>query len=432
VRLAASDLARARIRAARHGDDVARAMQFIRTARAKEILDAHPEERGCVRLLEVDGEILAALLFDPRPIRLRGLPVPCARVVETGGEDGRPHFRSTGDPEAFDLLVEEFLGYPWARGYAFAYAHGELALFPAHGFVPCFYHPRASVAVAAALQLPSPYRVRHLKTDDARRIPSLRVEHEALKPVVIAAGVPRFHHFCIEGPDRRLLGYFSLEVDAASTWNPKVFVPELETLDRGAACTLLHHCAREAKTIGLEEIHFPVAAAHPVGALCLELGGRAVLFGASHDAMRAEEMLCAVARPRILEALAPAMRASLAGSGLPAEDRALVLRTERDAVPLRVRGGEVQAAPAASGEPAGEVSLPDWQLTQLLAGYRAVGETDAKGGGGDLELLDALLPKTWPLSLPDPDHFDPVLPPWSFAPAAVERARAVRLPWARG
>jgi len=126
------------------------------------------------------------------------------------------------------------------------------------------------------------------------------------------------------------------------------------------------------------------------------------------------------------------MRANLARAGLADARRALVLRTERDAVPLLVRAGEVAVAPAGPEEEAGVVELPEWQFTQLLAGYRAVEESDARGGGGDLEILDALLPKTWPLSLPDPDHFDPVAPPSSFAPAALERARAARLPWTRG
>lgn len=430
--LSGADLGRARIRAARRGDDLARAEHFLGTARAREILDAHPEERGCIRLLELDGEILAALLFDPRPLRLRGVDVPCARVAETVGEDGRRHFRATGDREPFDLLLEEFLGYLWARGYPLAYAHGELALYPEKGFVPCFYHPRVSVSAASARQLPAPYRVRHLKSDDVRRLPALRDAHEAWKPLVIASGVPRFHHFCVEAPDRSLKGYFSLEVDPASTWHPKVFVPELEALDRAAASTLVGYCAREAEATGVEEIHFPVAAAHPVGALCLELGGRAVLVGASHDPTRAEEMLCVVERVRLLETLAPAMRADLARARLPTGRRALLLRTERDAVPLLVQGGEVAVVPAEPGEEAGVVEMPEWQFAQLLAGYRAVEETDAKGGGGDLALLDALLPKRWPLSLPDPDHFEPVAPPWSFAPEALERARAARLPWARG
>ena len=139
-----SPLAEARIRPARTDKELARASEFLRTPRLTEIVEGHPEERGCVRVCEVDGQILGALLLDPNPIRLRGIAVKCARIVDTGGaQDGRTHFRRTGDSELFEFLIEEFLGYLWAKRYPIAFAHGELALFPAQGFAPCFYHPGA-------------------------------------------------------------------------------------------------------------------------------------------------------------------------------------------------------------------------------------------------------------------------------------------------
>ena len=100
-------------------------------------------------------------------------------AVESGGEDGRNLFRTTGDDSLFVLLIEEFLGYLWGRRYPIAFVHGELALFPNHGFVPCFYHPRVYLSTDVAMSLPARYRVRHLKSDDLpaiaaqKRLPQL-------------------------------------------------------------------------------------------------------------------------------------------------------------------------------------------------------------------------------------------------------------------
>ena len=58
----------------------------------REIVEGHPNERGCVRICEEGDEILGALLLDPSPLRLRGVDIRCARVVESGGEDGRNLF----------------------------------------------------------------------------------------------------------------------------------------------------------------------------------------------------------------------------------------------------------------------------------------------------------------------------------------------------
>ena len=42
--------------------DLTRAEDFMRTPRVREIVEGHPEERGAVRLCELDGELIAATL----------------------------------------------------------------------------------------------------------------------------------------------------------------------------------------------------------------------------------------------------------------------------------------------------------------------------------------------------------------------------------
>jgi hypothetical protein len=94
---------------------------------------------------------------------------------------------------------------------------------------------------------------------------------------------------------------------------------------------------------------------------------------------------------------------------------------------IRIGGGQVSCVEAPARPDA--AVLPHWQLAQLLAGYRAVEELDPPLPDGDAEPLKAVLPKAWPYSAPDPDHWDDVQPPLPYAPEAAEVVRATVLPW---
>jgi hypothetical protein len=124
--------------------------------------------------------------------------------------------------------------------------------------------------------------------------------------------------------------------------------------------------------------------------------------------------------------LGPHFRRRLAGParGLEATVR---LATTAGSWAIRIGGGQVVCveAPRAPGTPL----LPHWQLTQLLAGYRAAGEFDPPLPGGDAEALKAVLPKAWPYSAPDPDHWEHVVPPDPYDAAAEEVVRKTVLPW---
>jgi hypothetical protein len=425
----AGRLARARVRPARSDEDLARAETFLQTPRVREVVEAHPEERGCVRLCEADDELVGALLIDPSPVRIRDVDVRCARIHETSGEDGRGIFRDNGDDELFVYLIEEFLGYLWARRYPIAYAHGELALYPAHGFVPCFYHPRVYVDTAAAKDLPAPYRIRHLKSDDVARVLSLRQRSRRWKPVVFSTGVPLFHHFCIEGPGREILGCFSLETNGESTWTPPFFSPEADVADRPAACTLLQHCATKANELGIEEIHFPLGPGHPVARLCLELGGRAALKGASLDPILDEEMIHVVDPAWLIAALAPAFERRIKEVGARRLRAAFNLATGKGQWRFAVEKGHVELR-RLDERPASGVEIPHWALVQLLVGYRGVDEIEAEIPQKVREVLGLLLPKVWPYSMCDPDHWEKVEPPTPYGKAVRDVVARVRLPWA--
>lgn len=420
-------LEHARIRAVANEDDLKRAEDFLESHRVRAVAEGHPEEPGAVRICEVDGEIKAALVLDPLPLRVRDVDVGCVRLVETGGEDGRAYFRETGERELFDFLLEDALGYAWVRGYPLAFVHGELALYPAHGFVPCYYHPRVYIDVEDALKLPSPYRVRMMKADDIRPIQAIRDRHRRWRPVVQAGGVRKFHHFSVEAPDRSLKGFVSLEADPESEWNPKLYACEIEADDRAAACTIVRHCAEKAQEVGLQEMHFPLGPGHPVARLCLDRGGRAVLKAASTDPFLDEEMVRVVDPCRLVSALGPWFETRR--HALPPGEHTVHLVTDEgcwglhagpDGVTMDVR----DAAPEAC------VRLPHWMFSQMLAGYRDAGELDTTVGDEDCAVLDALFPKTWPFSQPDPDLWDDMFPPLPLSDDASAKVRATHLPWA--
>jgi len=427
-------LSRARIRPARTEEELARAEKFLATPRVREIAEGHPDERGAIRLCEVDGELIAALLIDPSPLRLRGVKVRCARILETGGEDGRTHFRTTGNRDLFVLVLEEALGYVWIKRYPIAYVHGELALYPAHGFFPCFFHPRVYVPVKRALELTAPYRVRHLKADDVRRLEEMRSEGREWKPVVFAAGVPPFHHFCVENAQRELKGLFSLQVQPDSKWKPPLFAPEVEVKDRATAATVLRHCAEKAQELGLDQIHFPLGPGHPLARLCLELGGDSRLKGCASDPAKNEEMIHLVDPPRLVEELAPYFErrlARLAGLQGSVPAAAIPISTGAGAWVFHVDRGKVRLEPI-EASPEVCLPIPNWAFTQLLTGYRGVDELDIDIPAQQASLLAALLPKTWPLSVPDPDVWDKREAPTPYTRKAAKVVAATRLPWAPG
>ena len=413
----------------RNKDEIKKTTEFLQTPHAPEILEAHPDERGAMRFMEIDGKVVAALLFNPREFNVRGVPVKCARIFETDAEDGRHYFRKTGDRELFDLMIEELLGYLWVRKYALCYAHGEMALYVPQGFAPCFYHPRIAIDVETALGLPANYRVRRLKSDDIKKIPTLRSGNGAFKPQVFGTGVPPFHHFCVENPERELKGYLSLEVNAESTWKPKVFVPEVEAISRNAVYTILNHCAQKAKEVGLDEIHFPLAPGHPFALACLELGGQSRIMGASVNPMHDEEMIHVVGPTLLLQDLQPGMQRRLEHSSFKHEDRTISIRTDRGAWTLRAQMSSLRITEEKE-TPENAIRLPDWVLTQLLMGYRSAYEVPVKMTREDRDLLNVLLPKAWPYSMPDPDLWDGTEPPIPYTAAGKKAAAATALPWA--
>ncbi|MGH7161871.1 MAG: hypothetical protein ACREID_00190, partial [Planctomycetota bacterium] len=107
---------------------------------------------------------------------------------------------------------------------------------------------------------------------------------------------------------------------------------------------------------------------------------------------------------------------------------ATAIATERGAWELRIAAGRVHFT-SIPEKPPRAVEMPDWTLTQLLAGYRGADELGVDLTDEDRALLTLLFPKTWPYSLPDPDHWEERKSRQELSPKAAAAVAATRLPW---
>jgi hypothetical protein len=417
------------VRAAESAEDVARATRILSSPGVREIAETQADEPGSVRILERDGEVVGALVHRREEWDIDGATLRVARVWECTGEAGERAFRRTGRREEFDALVADWLEYLPGAGYHLAFTHGELALWPVHGFFPCFWHPRVYVPTAKALRCRSVYQVRGLMTKDATAIRRLMERNRHLRPRVFATGVPNFHHYTVEGPGRRVFGYFSMAVSEGNG-QPAVFIPEVEVENREAAETILAHAAPFADQRGMRALHFPVAAEHPFAAACLDLGGYFQLRGTTRDITLDEEMVRVVNARAALEAMKDVFEARAARAGSPSEPKDFVLNIGGEKVPLRFDRRGLRVRDESASGPV--VRIERWAFTQIFMGYRS--PHDFRRGivkpAAGTDLLAPLFPRTWPLSLCDHDLWDPSLrDPRKYAPAALAEIRKLRYPF---
>jgi len=417
------------VRAVETEEELGRASELLSSNGVLDIAREQKDEPGSVRLLFRDEEAVGALVHRRDEWRIGQAELRVARAWECTGETGENAFRRTGRRDEFDALVSDWCGYLKEAGYHLAFTHGELALWPVHGFYPCFYHPRVYIPTAKARKLKSKYEVRGMMTRDVRSIRRLMSRNRHLRPRVFATGVPNFHHFAVEGPRRRIHGYFSMSVTDGNG-RPPVFIPEVEVDDREAAETILAHAAPHAEEKGMRALHFPLAAEHPFAGVCLDLGGYFQLRGTTRDITLDEELVRVVDARACLEAMAGELSDRVAAAGEEVEGGEILLDVEDEKVPLRIGPRGVKVLREASG--AQVVRLPRWAFTQLLMGYRAPSElrrgTIRPAAG--VALLAPLFPKTWPLSLCDHDLWDRNLrDPEKYSPAALDEIRKLRYPF---
>jgi hypothetical protein len=393
----------------------------------------HPDEPECVRVAESDGELVGGLVYRRDGLRIGSAIVPYAYVKEVSGEAGPGAFRRTGEHGLFDRLLNDTIADLARRRVPVAFAHGELALYTRHGFVPCFYHPRVTIPVKKAKLLPSTLRVRGVMSVDGPALQRLMTANRRERPMFFATGVPDFHHYVVEGPNRRVDGYFSLSVDPESTWQPKVFVPEVEVRSREAAMTVLRHCAEQAVEIGLRTLHFSLGRDHPFAAACVQHGGYFTLRGPTRDATRDEEMICIASLSETLKALQGLLTARMEPVRERDPEWEFAIDMEGERASIRSEGGKVSVRPEEDESyfVGHTVRIPRWAMTQLVMGYRSIVDLPNSVVRSQRGRLARLFPRTWPLSLCDHDLWELALRKKDprYEPSVLNKVRSLRFPW---
>lgn len=417
------------IRPAESPEDIDHAARLLSSPAIKRLAEEQLDEPGSVRLLIRDGQPVGAIVHRREEWEVGSSRLKVARVWECSGEFDEQAFRRTGKRDVFDALVEDWLFSLRQDGYHLAYAHGELALWPRHDFVPSFFHARVMVPVARALTLKARHRVRPLRRSDSRQVAKLMRSNRRHRPQVFATGVPNFNHYVVEARNKRIRGYFSLGL-LDGPRQPRVFLPEVETEDRAVAETILAFAAPHGRKHGVTALSFPLAADHPFARVCIDLGGYHQIRGATRDVTLDEEMVRVIDVRSVFESMESDFALRLAEAGVSGEPRELTLVVGSERVPLVLDPKGIR--PLDHTDSKTVVSLPRWAFTQLVMGYRTGADLppETVSPNGAARLLDTLFPKTWPLSLCDHDLWDPSFKdPEKYSPAAREELKRVHLPY---
>jgi hypothetical protein len=408
--------------------------EILSSSSLLDIYHGHPREPECVRVAVQEDDVVGGLVYRREILHLASARIPYAYLWEVSGESGPSSFRKTGEHALFDRLLADALMDLARRKVPFSFVHGELALFTRHGYVPCFYHPRASIPVKKAALLPELHRVRGVMSVDGPAIQRLMAEHRSERPLFFATGVPDFHHFVVEAPNRKVEGYFSLSVDPESTSHPTVFVPEVEVRTREAAMTVLRHCANHGSEVGLRTLHFAVGRDHPLAMACIQHGGAWHIRGPTHDASRDEEMIRIVVLAEALRAMQGELTDRLRAAGERGDDEwEFLLDMEGDRALLRWRDGRFTAhtVPDEPEDGLPVVRVPRWAMTQMLLGYRTVRDLPVSVVRSQRGRLARLFRRTWPLSLCDHDLWELALRRKDprYAPDLLRKVRTLRFAW---
>jgi hypothetical protein len=417
------------VRPAESRDDIEHAARILSSSGIPEIAAEQADEPGSVRLLIRDDKPVGAIIHRREFWTVGSAKLKVARVWECTGEAGETAFRQTGDRADFDTLVSEWLRSLKEAGYHLAFTHGELALWPSHGFVPAFYHARTHVPVTRALRLVPRHRIRPLRRSDSRPVAELMNENRACRPRVFATGVPNFNHYVVEALDKSIRGYFSLGF-LTGPRQPKIFVPEVEALDRSAAESILAWAAPQARKLGVSALTFHLAADHPFARVCIDLGGYHQIKGATRDVTLDEEMVRLIDVRAVLSAMELDLALRLVETGVGGEAREFIFEVEGERVPVVLDPQGLRPIESTASETV--VGIPRWAFTQMVMGYRTGSDLppDTVTPKAAVRLFDSLFPRTWPLSLCDHDLWDPSLKdPDKYSSKAREAIEKLHLPY---
>lgn len=354
--------------------------------------------------------VVATLCLIPQTWRLAGVTLP---VAEVGVVATDPRYRGRGLQRT---LLAEFDRVARASGYALACLLGIPGFYSRFGYF--FASPAddsASLPVVTALQAieDDPLRdrsrvfgVRPCLRSDLSAVRRLW-EEENGRYVLRAARSEDLWEYLLrldqsDSPGKR---YVITEGDrvagAFGFWSGpgRQALFEVVAPDRDVALEAIRFAAASAASAGSATLLFRVAEDSPVRAAALSVGGR--------EEPNYGWQVKLLDRPALLRALAPVLEERLAASPFRRLAVPLVIDLYSSRLVLSWTGGRlaevreettVGAPPAADLSRHGRVRLPEEAFTQLLLGYRTIGELarercDVRALRGHRDLLATLFPR---------------------------------------
>jgi len=299
------------------------------------------------------------------------------------------------------------------RGCPLAVAHGSQFDHAFCRFVPCFYHPVATLASTAAKAIVTAARVREVQDERERREGwqaflrdpyAAKIGGMSPKPmthVIEVAGAPQ--------------GYLSLQKD----WYGKTVFPSMTVKTREGALAALKFMAEttDGEEVNVQESHMTW-----ITRVVLALGGRYLLRPACNVVGLDNELAAIIDLVTLTETLAAefqrrgmAETTVKAGFSLEMDGQVVAFNMTKGTLEIGVEAQKIHRV------------LPRWLTTRLYMGYYSGQEVlemgpipwDRSDGktpdnpGLDMKpitlpepaaaLFSRLFPKLWPSSVPDPD-----------------------------
>jgi len=373
--------------------------------------------------LEKDGTVLGECAYDREEICIRGVPIEAARAAFTSGEIIKDEFDEHAF-EIYDRLAPGALAHVAEAGFALAATHEAMLSATRIGYVPCFYHYRIRVAATNFLRGEAAGSVREHRNSDAEAIARLRGLTRA-RPIIWACQAPGDATDYVLERDGSVVGCYSLAQPKRD--ETPALLNEMEGVDMAAYRALAKHWAEGALREGIETVTTYLSPEHPLGSHMLARGGVCEVQGASWNIAKDEEHLCILDLADALPAVAP-------GLGRPIKGRVSI---DMDGQVATIAAGDPPTVEEAVPKGVHPSRIGRVSMTQLLIGYRSVaeitGREDVAIRDTDYVILDALFPKTWPYSWPDPYIWEEETfqssRPWAFEEPWASRIADYPRPW---
>jgi RNA polymerase sigma factor (sigma-70 family) len=374
-------------------------------------------------VLEKDGTIIGECWYDIQEMPIRGVTVRIARNGYTTGESvkgGQPE----AEPGIYDRLATAALANAAQAGFGWVATHEIMVTAIRVGHVPCYYHYRIRAAAADLLRGEVMGSVREYRDSDAEAVAALRRLPRA-RPEMWAWQGPSERPWVLER-EGAVVGCYSM-ADPARPPEPGLLC-EMEGRDMAAYRAMARHWGERAIAEGLDAVTTYLSPQHPLGSYLVACGGVCEMQGASVSIAKDEEHLCIVDLVAALRAVAP-------GLGRPTKGRVSI---DMDGQVATIGAGDPPTVEESAPRGAAPSRIGRVPMTQLAAGYRSVfeiiGRPDVAIADADYQTLDALFPKTWPYSWPDPYIWEQEAfresRPWAFEEPWASRIASHPRPWA--